>query len=232
MAIKPSTKVAVQKKPVKAAAPVKKPVTKSVSKAVVKPETTDIADMRKVIDLQAKQLMQLNKSVATLQTELKSVKSQLAAKEATPKAAPAKAPAKPAAKPAAKTPAKPTAKAPVKAPAKPAAKPAAKTPAKPTVKAPVKAPAKPVAKPAAKTPAKRGRKLVQPAANTMVPIPESIADRLNDLSTKKKITLTRFAEETDLSQTLIYDIAAKKLKTISFERIQKITTTLKKYETK
>ncbi len=188
--------------------------------------TSEISDLKKIIDMQAKQLLQLNKTVGALQTEMKEVKGKIspvatATAKAPVKAAPAKAAAKP------KTPVK---KAPV----------AAKAPvAKATAKAPVKAaPKKAAAKPktpavAQKTvPVKRGRKLVQPAPETMVPVPVSVSERLNALTAKKKITQTKFAEEVDVPPNLIFDIAAQKVKTITFERIQKITTALKKYETK
>ncbi len=192
--------------------------------------TSEISDLKKIIDMQAKQLLQLNKTVGALQTEMKEVKGKIspvaaAAEKAPVKAAPAKAVSKP------KTPVK---KAPVAAKAsvpKAAAKAAAKA-------APAKAAAKAAAKP--KTPAaaqkagpvKRGRKLVQPAPETMVPVPVSVSERLNALTAKKKITQTKFAEEVDVPPNLIFDIAAQKVKTITFERIQKITTALKKYETK
>jgi len=190
--------------------------------------TSEISDLKKIIDMQAKQLLQLNKTVGALQTEMKEVKGKIspvatAAVKAPVKAAPAKAVAKP--KP--KTPVK---KAPVAAKAS-VSKVAAKAPVK---AAPAKAAAKPKT-PAAvqKTgPVKRGRKLVQPAPETMVPVPVSVSERLNALTAKKKITQTKFAEEMDVPPNLIFDIAAQKVKTITFERIQKITTALKKYETK
>jgi len=186
--------------------------------APVNANNSEIADLKKIIDMQAKQLLQLNKTVSALQTEMKEVKTSISPVSKDPvKAAPAKAAAKP------KTPAK---KAPV----------VTKTP---VVKAAVKAaPAKAVAKPKTQAasqkpgPVKRGRKLVQPAPETMVPVPVSVSERLNALTAKKKITQTKFAEEVDVPPNLIFDIAAQKVKTITFERIQKITTALKKYETK
>ncbi len=186
--------------------------------APVNANTSEIADLKKIIDMQAKQLLQLNKTVSALQTEMKEVKTSISPVSKDPvKAAPAKAAAKP------KNPAK---KAPV----------VTKTP---VVKAAVKAaPAKAVAKPKTQAasqkpgPVKRGRKLIQPAPETMVPVPVSVSERLNALTAKKKITQTKFAEEVDVPPNLIFDIAAQKVKTITFERIQKITTALKKYETK
>jgi len=209
MVTKPAPKTTA-KKPVK---PMAKP-----KPAPVNANNSEIADLKKIIDMQAKQLLQLNKTVSALQTEMKEVKTSISPVSKDPvKAAPAKAAAKP------KTPAK---KAPV----------VTKTP---VVKAAVKAaPAKAVAKPKTQAasqkpgPVKRGRKLVQPAPETMVPVPVSVSERLNALTAKKKITQTKFAEEVDVPPNLIFDIAAQKVKTITFERIQKITTALKKYETK
>ncbi|PWR71618.1 hypothetical protein [Methanospirillum lacunae] len=234
MATKPAPRKTV-KKPVK---PVAKP--KQVQESV---NTSEIADLKKIIDMQAKQLLQLNKTVGTLQTELKEVKVKIASDVAKPASVtPAKAPAKSAA-----TKASPAKAAPVKSisKAKTQAKKASATPAKAPVKstatktspvrrgaAKAKTPAPEQTTAPVKVPAKRGRKLVQPALDTMVPVPVSVSERLNALTATKKITQTKFAEEVDVPPNLIFDIAAQKMKTISLERIQKITTALKKYETK
>ena len=217
MATKPAPKTTARK-PVK---PVAKPKPVQANA-----NTSEISDLKKIIDMQAKQLLQLNKTVGALQTEMKEVKGKIspvaaAAEKAPVKAAPAKAVSKP------KTPVK---KAPVAAKAS-VPKAVAKAPAK---AAPAKAAAKPKTPAAAQKvgPVKRGRKLVQPAPETMVPVPVSVSERLNALTAKKKITQTKFAEEVDVPPNLIFDIAAQKVKTITFERIQKITTALKKYETK
>jgi hypothetical protein len=231
MATKPAPRKIV-KKPVKPVAK-PKPVQESVN-------TSEMADLKKIIDMQAKQLLQLNKTVGTLQTELKEVKVKIAADVAKPasaapaksvatKASPAKAaPAKTVASKA-KTQAKKTSAAPAKAPVKTTAakvSPVRRGAAKAKTPAPEQTP-EPV-----KVPAKRGRKLVQPALDTMVPVPVSVSERLNTLTASKKITQTKFAEEVDVPPNLIFDIAAQKVKTISLERIQKITTALKMYETK
>nr|WP_319538346.1 hypothetical protein [uncultured Methanospirillum sp.] len=217
MATKPAPKTTARK-PVK---PVAKPKPVQANE-----NTSEISDLKKIIDMQAKQLLQLNKTVGALQTEMKEVKGKIspvaaAAAKAPVKAAPAKAAVKP------KTPVK---KASVAAKAS-VPKAAAKAPVK---AAPTKAAAKPKTPAAAQKagPVKRGRKLVQPAPETMVPVPVSVSERLNALTAKKKITQTKFAEEVDVPPNLIFDIAAQKVKTITFERIQKITTALKKYETK
>ena len=182
MATKPAPKTTARK-PVK---PVAKP-----KQVQANANTSEISDLKKIIDMQAKQLLQLNKTVGALQTEMKEVKGKIS----------------PVATAAAKAPVK-------AAPAKAAAKPKTPAVAQKTV------------------PVKRGRKLVQPAPETMVPVPVSVSERLNALTAKKKITQTKFAEEVDVPPNLIFDIAAQKVKTITFERIQKITTALKKYETK
>jgi len=191
------------KKPVKAAT---KPKTVSVPA-----NTFEIADFQKIIDMQAKQLLQLNKSVGVLQTELKEIKDQITSAKEVPATTTAK-----------------KAKAPVRKAPRVTTKPAPKNQAKAVKTQQVPQTAEPV-KP---TPAKRGRKLVQPALDTMVPVPVSISERLNALTAKKKITQTQFAEEVDLPPNLIFDISANKVKNISFERIQKITIALKKFETK
>ncbi len=189
---------------------------------------SEMADLKKIIDMQAKQLLQLNKTVRVLQTELKDVKEQIGSETAkqapAAKATPIKAaPAKTAATKA-RTPVKKTTVA-----AKPVA---AKTPAKTAAAKARSAVATKKAEPVKSAPAKRGRKLVQPALDTMVPVPVSVSERLNALTSTKKITQTKFAEEVDLPTNLIFDIAAQKVKTISLERIQKISTALKKFETK
>lgn len=235
MATKPAPRKTV-KKPVKPVAK-PKPVQESVN-------TSEISDLKKIIDMQAKQLLQLNKTVGTLQTELKEVKVKIASDEAKPaSAAPAKAPVKSAATKAspakaavaksvsskAKTQVKKASAAPAKAPAKSTA---TKTSPVRRGAAKAKTPAPEQATVPVKVPAKRGRKLVQPALDTMVPVPVSVSERLNALTATKKTTQTKFAEEVDVPPNLIFDIAAQKVKTISLERIQKITTALKKYETK
>lgn len=67
---------------------------------------------------------------------------------------------------------------------------------------------------------------------THVPIPDDIADRINTLTTKKKVNQTQFGDEVDLPQEVIYEISTRKLKKLSPERIQKMVTVLKKYESK
>lgn len=220
MATKPAPRKTV-KKPVKPVAK-PKPVQESAN-------TSEISDLKKIIDMQAKQLLQLNKTVGVLQTELKEVKVKIASDVSTPAtAAPAKAPAKTVSSKA-RTQTKKVSAVPAKAAAKstaPKTSPARRGAAKAKTPEPEQT-AVPV-----RVPAKRGRKLVQPALDTMVPVPGSVSDRLNALTGAKKITQTGFAEEVDVPPNLIFDIAAQKVKTISLERIQKITTALKKYETK
>lgn len=109
------------------------------------------------------------------------------------------------------TPAKTPAKDPAKAPAKP----------KKTVKAPVATTGKGVRKPVSKD-----------SSETQVAVPADLADRINALTAMKKITQTQFGIEVDLPQKVIYEISTKKLKELSPASIQKITTVLKKYESK
>jgi DNA-binding Xre family transcriptional regulator len=202
----------------------KKPV-KAATKPKIVPvpaNASEIADFQKIIDMQAKQLLQLNKSVGALQSELKEIKDQITSAAAGSRktaAAEKEVPAKTVVK---------KAKAPVKKAPRVVAKPAPKKP----VKAVKTQEAPQTEEPVKHIPAKRGRKLVQPALDTMVPVPVSISERLNALTAKKKITQTQFAEEVDLPPNFIFDISAQKVKNISFERIQKITIALKKYETK
>ncbi|HWQ67510.1 MAG TPA: hypothetical protein VN372_11665 [Methanospirillum sp.] len=63
-------------------------------------------------------------------------------------------------------------------------------------------------------------------------IPGEIVDRINALTSQKKITQTQLGDETDLPQKVIYEISERKLKELSSTSILKITAVLKKYETK
>ena len=63
-------------------------------------------------------------------------------------------------------------------------------------------------------------------------IPDDIPDRINSLTLEKKLTQTQFGNEVDLPQKVIYEITSRKLKELSPVSLQKITTVLKKYESK
>lgn len=128
----------------------------------------------------------------------------------------------------------------VKAAKKPAAKPATKAPAKTIAapktqaKAPVKPAAakKPVKKPVVKTAKSAAKTAAKPGSESSVPIPNDIADRINALTAKKKVTQTQFGTDVDLPQKVIYEISTRKLKELSPAVIQKINVALKKYESK
>lgn len=161
------------------------------------------------------------------------------------KSTPAKktsAPKKPAAKkPAPKTAvAKPAVKSLTVVESSKTKKPAA--PAKKTVKAPAtsakttktSAAAKKVVKsapsktttPAKKPVAKRSD------ADIQTSIPNDIPGRISALTMKKVVTQTQFGHEVGLPQKVIYEITTKKRKELNPATIQKITTVLKKYESK
>ena len=65
---------------------------------------------------------------------------------------------------------------------------------------------------------------------TLLPIPKDFPDRINALTSQKKITQTQFGKEADLSQMVIYEISERKLKEINPFNIWKIANVLKKYE--
>lgn len=249
MAIKQTPKIISRKKAVKPA------VTQKSQGS--RPDEPQMSDIPKIVDIQAKQIYQLNKTVSSLQEELKEIRGMIRSNEGTgtevkpaqsaKTSAPARVKATEKKVPTPKKAPVAVSKAPTKAPARTSkaltvqenetkaitVKPAAKKATTPTKK-PVKPTAlKETGESKVATPARRGRKTAQTVSSEApVAIPSNIADRINALTTKKKITQTKFGEEVDLPQKVIYDISERKLKTLSLEKIQKITAVLKKYESK
>ena len=244
MAIKTTPTVISRKKTTK---PVATPKMQSP-----KANNLEGTDIRKIVDLQAQQIIQLNKTVSSLQDELKDIKGLIHSNERTgtekkpvvspkttvpvktktsgqktqtPKKSLAAVPKTAAVKPPAKS-SKPL---PVQEKESKAVAKKAVTSIKSKAKTPVP---KEINEPVS-VPVKRGRKLVQNvSSDAPVAIPSNFADRINALTAKKKITQTQFGLEVDLPQKVIYDLSERKVKTLSLEKIQKITTVLKKYESK
>ncbi len=105
-----------------------------------------------------------------------------------------------------------------------------------TVKTPV-APKKVVSKVVKTAPAAQIKAVKTPAVpktQSRNPnlIPNDVPDRINALTQKKKITQTEFGNAVDMPQKMIYEISTRKLKELSPENIQKITSALKKFESK
>jgi len=69
-------------------------------------------------------------------------------------------------------------------------------------------------------------------ADIQTSIPNDIPGRISALTMKKVVTQTQFGHEVGLPQKVIYEITTKKRKELSPATIQKITTVLKKYESK
>ena len=111
-------------------------------------------------------------------------------------------------------------------------------PAKAPVKKVQKVVSKPVVKPkVTKSAASTVKKIVKPAitksfADDLIEIPKDISDRINALTSKKKVTQTQLGKEVDLSQKAIHEIAARKKKDLNKDVIKKIQIVLKKYESK
>ena len=214
--------IMVVKKTTKAV-PAKKPIQPKIvaQKARVPVSSAEKKDLQVIVDLQAKQLQKLEAMFTTLDADVKDIKkivSQQVVKTET----------EPVAKVAPKTaiPVKKPVKAPVKKVAKAVSKPAS---FQTTVKAPVKAkkPVKPVKIPAPST-AKKVESMS--FSDDLIAIPNDIPDRINALTTKKKVTQTNLGKEVDLSQKVIHEIATRKMKDLNKDKIKKITLALKKYE--
>lgn len=99
---------------------------------------------------------------------------------------------------------------------------------------PAAAPKPPAKKP---VPAKTSATVKKPAAKKAdseihAPVPADIPDRISALTMKKIVTQTQFGHDVGLPQKVIYEITTKKRKELNPEIIQKITATLKKYESR
>ena len=201
MVTKPATKKTTSKKPVS---------SKTTSKApVAKPAATE-NNLQKVIDLQAKQILKMEKMIQSLDAELKEIK-KLVMSEGKPALASVAS----------------KAKAPVKSAVK-SSKAISAGLAKKT-SAPAKKPATRPAAAAKKPASKAGSKS---ALEDIIEIPKEIADRINALTQAKKVTQTQLGKETDLSQKKIHEIASRKVRDLNKDIIARLTTVIKKYEAK
>lgn len=66
----------------------------------------------------------------------------------------------------------------------------------------------------------------------LIVIPNDIANRINSLTSKKRVTQTQLGKEVEMSQKEIHEIVTRKIKEISKEKIDRINAALNKYETK
>lgn len=66
----------------------------------------------------------------------------------------------------------------------------------------------------------------------LIVIPNDIANRINSLTSKKRVTQTDLGKEVEMSQKEIHEIVTRKIKELSKEKIDLIYVALKKYETK
>jgi hypothetical protein len=197
MVTKPATKKTTSKKPVS---------SKTTSKApVAKPAATE-NNLQKVIDLQAKQILKMEKMIQSLDAELKEIK-KLVMSEGKPALASVAS----------------KAKAPVKTAVMSSKAVSAGSDKK------TSAPAKKTATAAKKPASKAGSKS---ALEDIIEIPKEIADRINALTQAKKVTQTQLGKETDLSQKKIHEIASRKVRDLNKDIIARLTTVIKKYEAK
>lgn len=205
------------------AVPAKKPIQPKIvaQKASVPVSSAEKKNLQVIVDLHTKQLQKLEAMFTALDADVKDIKkmvSQQAVKTET----------KPVAKVTPKT-AAPLKKS-VKVPVKKVTNEISKTASvQTTVKAPVKAkkPVKPVKTTAPSAAKKIGSKSF---SDDLIAIPNDIPDRINALTTKKKVTQTNLGKEVDLSQKVIHEIATRKVKDLNKEKIKKITLALKKFE--
>jgi len=201
MVTKPATKKTISKKPAS---------FKTTSKAPVAKSAATENNLQKVVDLQTKQILKMEKMIQSLDAEMKEIK-KLVMSEGKP------APASVASK----------AKAPVKSAVK-SSKAISAGLAKKT-SAPAKKPATRPAAAAKKPASKAGSKS---ALEDIIEIPKEIADRINALTQAKKVTQTQLGKETDLSQKKIHEIASRKVRDLNKDIIARLTTVIKKYEAK
>ncbi|MCA1916363.1 hypothetical protein [Methanospirillum hungatei] len=199
MVIKPATKKTTSKKPASSKTTSKAPVAKSAAAEI---------NLQKVIDLQAKQILKMEKMIQSLDAEVKEIKKQVTSEEKpAPVASKAKTPVKSA----------------VKSSKSVSAVSARKTSA--PAKKPAKAPAAAAKKPGSQAGSRS-------ALEDIIEIPKEIADRINALTQAKKVTQTQLGKETDLSQKKIHEIASRKVRDLNKDIIARLTAVIKKYEAK
>lgn len=197
------------------AVPAKKTVQK---KTIAKKTTAPVVpvvkkDLEAIVDQQAKQIQKMDAMLTVLDKELKDIKKKVSQDVAVPAA-------KPVVKAAPKTPIR--AKAPAKKVQKAVSKPIA---VKTAAKTPVKA------KKVVRAPVSAAKKMDSKTfSDDLVEIPADIPNRINDLTSKKKVTQTQLGKDVDLSQKAIHEIASRKVKELNKDKLKKITLALKKYE--
>lgn len=184
------------------------------SKPVVKKPVSENFNLQAIVDLHSKELKKLDQMYISLQNELMEIQKQISGLKINIVET-----KKPVIKP------KKTATSSVKVPERKNSKITSKVSSKSaSVKSVTKIPAK-------------GKKEIKSHSDSLfiddiIVIPKEIPERINSLTSKKKVTQNQIAKELDISQKEIHEIATRKVKDINKDKLLKITAVLKKYETK